>query len=233
MVLVTESNQFGVFSSSLLRGLQLGDLLGKTGALALENNGGDQTLDFGSLGLGLLAFLLGRDNAANNDFANIVFLGKIEELTQLAGTLGSETTGNSGIGETRKRVLASLDNGQREGRKIRSNDTTTDGLALTLTSAALTEALVTLTQEEANTVVKENTLHHRETLLIITTSNLQDVSLPLVTKSISLDFLGNALIVEDTQLTFIDNLDQLLAATSWISNVKLHINNNLELVPAP
>jgi hypothetical protein len=57
---------------------------------------------------------------------------------------------------------------------------------------------VAVGEEEADTVRKENTLLHRETLLVVTTSDTEDVALPLIADRIGGDLLGNALVVEDT-----------------------------------
>lgn len=54
-----------------------------------------------------------------------------------------------------------------------------------------------LTQKQADTLVGENTLHHGEALLVVTTSDLQDVATPLLTQKIDLNFLGNTLVVEE------------------------------------
>jgi hypothetical protein len=57
---------------------------------------------------------------------------------------------------------------------------------------------VAVGEEEADTVRKENTLLHRETLLVVTTSDTEDVALPLIADRVGGDLLGDALVVEDT-----------------------------------
>jgi hypothetical protein len=47
-------------------------------------------------------------------------------------------------------------------------------------------------------VVQQNSLLHTKSLLVVSTSDFEDVSLELVTKGISGDFFRDALIVEDT-----------------------------------
>lgn len=221
LLLVAESNQLGILSSSLLRGLQLGNLLGHASTLALKDNGGDEALDLGSLGLGSLALLLGGDNATNDNLADIILLGQVEELAQLASTLGTQTTGDGSVSESGNGGLAGLGDDHGEDSKIGSDDATADRLALALTTAAFTEALVSLAQKEANTVVQEDTLHHGETLFVVSTGDLEDVALPLVSENVSINFLGDALVVEGTQFALIDDLDQLLTTSGWVSDVEL------------
>ena len=63
-------------------------------ALALHTLGGDQTLDLGGLGGLALAF------TANDVLGDVVVLGESEQLTDLGGALGAQTTGGSLIGES-------------------------------------------------------------------------------------------------------------------------------------
>jgi hypothetical protein len=68
-------------------------------------------------------------------------------------------------------------------------------------------------------VRQQNTLLHWETLLIVTTGNLEDVSLELITQRVSSNFGGNSLIIEDTKLAFIIDFIRLLAASGWICDI--------------
>ena len=45
--------------------------------LALENDGGDKTLDLGGLGVGLLLGVLGLNLATDNELADIIILGQV------------------------------------------------------------------------------------------------------------------------------------------------------------
>lgn len=80
---------------------------------------------------------------------------------------------------------------------------------------------MSLGEQEAHTVVQEDSLHHGETLLVVTAGNLQHVSLELITERISNNLLGNALVIENTELALVSNLNHLLAASGGIGNVKL------------
>jgi hypothetical protein len=53
-------------------------------------------------------------------------------------------------------------------------------------------------KEEADAVWDKDTLLHRETLFVVTTSNTEDVALPFVADCVGGDFLGDLLVVEDT-----------------------------------
>lgn len=49
-------------------------------------------------------------------------------------------------------------------------------------------------------MVDHNTLLHSKTVLIDSTSNFKNVTLEFVTKSITINFLGDSLIVEDAAI---------------------------------
>lgn len=85
-----------------------------------------------------------------------------------------------GIGKTGDLLLASLDDGKSKDGEIVTDDAATDGLSLALTGAARAVAGVAVGKEEADTVGSNDTLLHRETLLVVTTGDADNVSLPLV-----------------------------------------------------
>jgi hypothetical protein len=66
---------------------------------------------------------------------------------------------------------------------------------------------VTSLQQEANTSLHKHSLHHRETLFVVSTSDFEDIALELITKGVSSHFLGNALLVKDAQFFFIIYFD--------------------------
>ena len=58
--------------------------------------------------LGIL-LLLGCDLAPDDILAHVVLLGEVEKLADLGCTLGTETLGQDGVCETRKLIIALLD----------------------------------------------------------------------------------------------------------------------------
>lgn len=121
------------------------------------------------------------------DKTYIVFLGEAEELADLGGTLGAETLGVDDVGETGELLLALLDNGQSEDGEVHGDNAAADGLTLALTGAAGTVAGVTVRKQEADTGRVHDTLLHGETLLVVASSDPEDVSLPLVTEGVGGD----------------------------------------------
>ena len=205
--------------SSFLAGVLQSSLLGsKTSTLVAESSVGDKTLDLGSL-ISLVTVVL--ELTTNNKLGDIVALGETEQLADVAGSLGTETTRNSRsfIGQTGNLLLTLLHNHQVEHADISTHDATTDRLALAFTLSIresvfnyITTSSVarhTVSKEKADTVVAENTLLHGETLLIVSTGNAtqsqnlgkplpEDVTLELFTEGITFDFLGDSLIHENT-----------------------------------
>jgi hypothetical protein len=105
---------------SLAGSLSAAALDGNALALVLQALGSNQTLDLGGLGVLLLA-LLG-DSAADDELADVVLLVEAEEAADLGGTLGAETLGNNGVGQTGELALTLLNNGQSENGQVQTGD---------------------------------------------------------------------------------------------------------------
>lgn len=81
--------------------------------------------------------------------------------------------------------LALLDDGESKDGKVHGDDATADGLALALTGAAGAVARVSLGEEKADTGWVHNTLLHGETLLVVSSGDLEDVALELVSDGVT------------------------------------------------
>jgi hypothetical protein len=133
--------------------------------------------------------LLGFDLTPDNILTHVVFLGEVEKLADLGRTLRAKPLGKDSIGEIRELIVTLLDDDKRENRNIWSDDAATNGFATPLAFAPLTVARVAIGKEEADTVGDENALFHRKPLLIIAAGDAEDISLELVTNSLSWNFL--------------------------------------------
>jgi hypothetical protein len=123
----------------------------------------------------------------------IVILAEAEESSDLGGALGAKTLGVNDVGEAGDVVVALLDDGESEDRQIHASDAATDGLSLALTSTAGSVAGVALGEEESDTEGLEDTLLHRETLLVVATSDAEDVTLELVAEVVTRDLSAHLL----------------------------------------
>lgn len=121
----------------------------------------------------------------------IVLLGEAEELADLRGTLGSETLGVDDVGQAGNVLLALLDDSQSKDGQVHADNATTDGLALALAGAAGAVAGVAIGEQEADTGGLQDTLLHWETLLVVASSDAEDVSLPLITEGVGGDLLAH------------------------------------------
>lgn len=117
----------------------------------------------------------------------IVILAEAEEAADLGGALGAEALGVDGIGQAGDILLALLDDGESKDGEIGSDDAATDRLALALAGAAGAVAGVAVGEEEADTVGGNDTLLHRETLLVVTAGDAEDVALPLIAERVAGD----------------------------------------------
>lgn len=218
----TVGKELSVVVSSLASSLRAAALDGDPVTLALETLGGNQTLDLG--GLGVLGLALLGDGTADDELADVVLLVETEETADLGGTLGAESLGDDSVGETGQLTLTLLDDAQGQDGEIETGDGTTDRLALTLTGAAGAVAAVAIGEEETGTGGKENTLLHGETLLVVTTGDLEKVTLELITEGVADNFGSHALLHEGTELALIVNLDDLLRPIGRVRDVELHLD---------
>ena len=150
------------------------------------------------LGVRLRILLLGAlDLATDNVLPDIVLLGKVEEATDLSRTLGTEALGEHGVGQSWDLLLALLDDDDGQDRDIGADNATTDRLAAALACAADAVARVAVRKQELDTVGQEDTLLHRETLLVISAGDAEHIALPFVAEGVGRDLLRDFLVVDE------------------------------------
>lgn len=76
-------------------------------------------------------------------------------------------------------------------------------------------------KKKTNTSRVHNTLFHGETLLVVSTGDLEDVSSELGTDAVTRNFLTHTLLHENTEKTLIFNLNQLLSALGGVAIVEV------------
>jgi len=195
-------------------------LLGLAGALALQSKRGNQSLDLGSLVAALS--LLGGEGTSDDVFADIVLLGKVEQFADVVGTLGTKTTGDRVVGKTFDGVGTNLGDNKVQDGNVLSNDAPTNGLALALTDTSWSVCLVSLFAQKTNTGVGQNTLTHRETLLVISSTDAEDVSIEFFTQNRSIDFLGHTTFVKRLETLFVIDFEDFLHPSAGAGNINLH-----------
>merc|ERR1712241_196104 len=115
--------------------------------LPLEHQGGDKTLDLGRRKLLLLAILKGK-GPFDNVLADVIFLGQVKQLPDLAGALGSQPARDRVVGQSRDLSLSLLDDGHGEDGEVAVDDTSADGLPLALSILARAVASGSLLQQQ-------------------------------------------------------------------------------------
>jgi len=206
----TLGEDLGVLVSSILGLLRVAALECDAVTLVLETLRSNETLDLWCLGVWLLAFTLWLNLTTDDEFANIIILAEAEELADLRSSLGTETLWCNGVCDTWDIGVTLLDDAEGEDGKIHGDDATTNGFTLALTGTTWAVAGVTIGEEEADTGWVHDSLLHWETLLVVATSDLEDVALELITNGITWDFGAHALVNEDSQLALIFDFNELL-----------------------
>jgi len=189
--------------------------------LPLEHGGRDQTLNLGGLQGGGLA-LLGRQWPLDDVLPDVIILVQVKELPDVRGTLGSQTPGDGVVGQSGDLGITLLDDGHGQNGKVSVNDASADGLTLPLTGTTLAVASVTLLEEKADTSLGHDTLLHGESLLVVSSGDAEDITLPFVTQGVGGDLSAHALLVEWTNLVFIVDFEQFLASRRREGHVELH-----------
>merc|ERR1711955_71559 len=156
---------------------------------------GVTNLNLGGLVFLLLALLQGKW-PLDDILADIIVLLQVEELPDLAGSLGSQSSWDGVVSKSGNLVVSLLDNSQVENSQVSINNTSTDRLAPTLTSASCSVAAVTLVEEEPHTSIGQHTLLHGESLLVISSGNPDNVSFELISESVSINLLSHSLFIE-------------------------------------
>merc|ERR1719183_393820 len=189
--------------------------VGLEAARALQALLRDEALDL--RGLLLLPGL-----AADHVLADVVLLGQVEDLADVRRTLRAETAGLVVIRKPRNFLLALLRHDELHDGEVRRGDAAANALALARTLAARAVGLHALGEEQADAVVREHALHHREALLVVPAGDLEDVALELIAEGVRRDLRGHALLVEGQELAVIVDLDALLKPRAGVADVELH-----------
>jgi len=222
LLLLSKSEQLGVLVGV---GLGLGDAVALESLDAsrpLKDDGRDEALDLGSLRLGLLLTFLQFDGSSDDVLSDVIVFFEVEELADFAGSFGSQTTGDGCVGESWDIGFSLLDDDKVEHGQVSVDDASSDTPAVTLAGTSGSVARVHGAEKKADTSVGQHSLHHWESLLVVTAANAENVTLPFVSERVSRYFLGHLLVEEDSQFAVIFDLDQLLASGRRIGNVQLH-----------
>ena len=212
--------QFGVLvlKDALLLGATL--LHRDRVSFTLDTSRRDQALNLRCFDARLLA-LLGQ-RTFDHVLAHVVLFAQVEQLANVIGTFGSETTWNRLVGQTFDFLFAAFGDHAGDDGEIGIDDAAANGLTLAFTFSSLTVALVAFVEQETNTLIGQHTLHHGEALLVVSTGDAQLVALPFVAQTIGIDFLSDAFLHEGAQFTVIVDVEQFLTTGDRIGNVEFH-----------
>lgn len=208
-----------VVSSLFSALLDTGDLLGEDSLLSVDGKRSYQSLDLRSLDDGLALSL---EDSRNDSLSDIIGLFKVEKLSDVGSSLRSKTLGDGDISQTFNLTGSLSEDDQVKDGKIGSDDATSNRLSLSLTNLSGSVARLTLLQEQSNSVVGDDTLLHGETLEIVTSGDSEKVTSPFLTKTLTLNFLSDSLVVEVSKDGFIINFEVLLGTSTGECNVELH-----------
>lgn len=212
-------HQFGVSRLILLIPQHARHLGGLPGPLTLQGERGDESLNLGRLTNGLPG-LVG-EGPGNDVLEHVVLLVQVEQLANLVGALGPQTTGHRIVGETGDGTVPDLDDGEVEHGNVVGHDASPNGLAFAFPGASLAVALVPLVHEQPDAVIAEDALSHGEALLVVAARDAHDVARELLAQDGSVDFLGHAALVQVLEALLVVDFDDLLEARGGDGDVDL------------
>lgn len=154
----------------------------------------DQSLDLRGLEDGLLAIL--GDLAADDVLADIISLLEVEELADLGRALGTQAAGLLRVGQTLDLGLALLDDDEVEHGEIGGDDAAAGRLALALTALADAVAGHAIAEEQAHALSGQHSLLHGETLLVVSSRDLEHIALEVISKAVSRNLVRDTLVIE-------------------------------------
>ena len=68
----------------------------------------------------------------------------------------------------------------------------------------------------------QDTLLHWESLLVVTSGDLEDVSLEFVTNRVAWYFVSHSLVHEDSHFPVIIDVDEFVGPICWVTDIQLH-----------
>lgn len=203
--------------------------------LVLETLGSDKTLDAGSFGVWLLAFALGLDFAADDEFADlfqhqnqrrlpsslnrpcqmsthIILLAQAKEFPDFCRSLWSQSLRVYSVGQPRDLLISLLHNTERQNTQVHPHNAAPNTLSPPLASPSRSVTRVAGAEQQSNTGRMHDALLHRKTLLVVTSGDFENVAFELWTDGVTRDFLTHAAFHEDAEFALIVDFDELLGA---------------------
>ena len=189
--------------------LDLGGFLsGHSGVLfALEGSSDDVLLDEGN---GALESLL------------VLILLNAVKFSNTSGSLGTKSSGLDLVSESGEFFITLLDDGEGEHSNIGADDAASDGSSLSFSFSLSAISFCSGFEEESDSVSREDSLLHGETVLVEAAVDSEDIALELLSKSIGFNFLAHTFLEKDSAFVVIIDFERLGCAVSGVGDTELH-----------
>merc|ERR1711966_538225 len=147
-------------------------------SLSADSLLGDQSLNLGGLEEGLVSGGV-RDLTSNNVLGDVVLSSEGEGGSDDIGSLGSESSGSLSIRESFDFTFSLDENLEGDDGKVGTADASSDGLSLPLSGSSGSVEGDSSSHEDSDSTVDQDSLLHGESLLVISSSDSESVSLEL------------------------------------------------------
>ncbi|KAF6376381.1 hypothetical protein mRhiFer1_009574 [Rhinolophus ferrumequinum] len=187
----------------------------------LQDTWSNKTLNPGCFGPRFLTFFV--PGLSYNVLVDINFFREIEKFVNSASAFGPQVSRHSSINETKNIFLSFFFyNDQVEDTQNGTHNATLNRFVLSIFSPPWFITGIPLTQDQADMVMGQDTLLHGETLFVIPTTDLNHLTHPFFTQSVSSNFCGHTLLIKCTKFVFIVHFNEFLAASGWERDVQLY-----------
>ncbi len=142
--------------------------------------------------------------------AHIILLGQAKKFPNLRCSLRPQSLGQNLVCHARYFFVSLLHNTEGQNTQVHSHDAASDTFPPSLTGPSGSIARVTVTEQQSDTGRMHDPLFHGEALLVVASSDAEDVTFEFGSNGVSGNFLAHAAVHEDAELALIVDFDELL-----------------------
>jgi len=154
--------------------------------------------------------------SSDNVLGNSIGLSEGESSSDSIGSLWSKSSWSLLIGEASNVLLSLNENLKSDNSKIWSADASSNRLSLSLSGSSWSVSGSSLSHENSDSAVYQDTLFHGESLFVISSSNSEGVTFELFSYNFSVNIRPHSSIIEVAiDLVIVNVLDNLLTSR-WI-----------------
>ena len=181
----------------------------------------DESLDLWGLVESLAIF--SSDFSSDDVLSDIILLSKSKCGSDGIGSLGSESSRSLSVRESFNLTLSLDEHLEGDDGKVGATDASSDGLSLPLSGSSGSVEGDSSSHEDSDSTVDQDSLLHGESLLVISSSDSESVSLELWSKNDTINIGAHSPVGEVSVDLVIIDIEDLLLSGLGVGDVILHL----------